>query len=125
MSEEMDSKKYQIEAAYVDRPTYKDVSDRLQDDQLIKILHSAIGIGTEAGEVLDAVKRRMFYNTELDIENLKEECGDILWYMTRMLSYIGSNFEEVMAMNNSKLRKRYPEGFTTKSAVDRLDKTYG
>ncbi len=62
------------------------------------------------------------YGRELDINNLKEELGDILFYMTLILDATGSSFEEVMKMNHDKLEKRFPGGFTEKLAQQRLDK---
>jgi hypothetical protein len=42
-----------------------------------RILHGAIGLCTEAGELLDAFEK----NTGLDLVNIKEELGDIYWYL--------------------------------------------
>lgn len=45
----------------------------------IRILHAAIGCVTESGELLDSLKKQIFYGRELDVVNVKEEAGDILW----------------------------------------------
>jgi hypothetical protein len=42
------------------------------------LIHAVLGIGTEAGEVQDLVKKNMFYNKPLDILTLKEECSNLL-----------------------------------------------
>ena len=36
---------------------------------------------TEVGEIIDTYKRHWFYKKELDIKNLIEEVGDVLWYV--------------------------------------------
>lgn len=102
---------------------YADLSKRLSgNNRQLRLLHSIMGMGGEIGETIDAVKKHILYNSELDVENLKEECGDILWYMSLMLTEICSSFEEVMQMNIDKLSKRYPKGFTEEHAKLRLDK---
>lgn len=42
-------------------------------------LHMAIGISGEAGELLDAIKKATIYRKPLDIANVREECGDLLF----------------------------------------------
>ena len=42
-----------------------------------RIIHSAMGCATEAGELLDSVKKHIFYGRELDTVNLQEEIGDM------------------------------------------------
>lgn len=93
-----------------------------EDPSLMRILHGAIGISGEAGELMDSLKKVLMYGKPLDKEHLKEECGDLLWYMSILLHEIGSDFEQVMQKNIDKLSKRYPEGFTEKDAIERKDK---
>jgi len=83
------------------------------------IVHSAMGIASEAGEILDNVKGAMFYGKSLDAGNLKEELGDICWFMDMMMRGIGTTWGEVMSKNITKLRVRYPEQFKTENAVAR------
>ena len=53
-------------------------------------LHAAVGICGEAGELIDAVKKNWIYGADLDLENVLEECGDLLFYVAAML--INSGF---------------------------------
>ena len=39
------------------------------------LLHGAMGLCTESGEIMDALKRHIFYGSPLDILNIKEEIG--------------------------------------------------
>lgn len=77
------------------------------------LLHSAMGISTEAGELMDVLKRHCFYGTgkDLDLVNLKEEYGDILWYVALGCKFLDCTIAELMDMNIRKLYKRYPEQF--------------
>lgn len=88
-------------------------------DETADLIHAAIGAGTEAGELLDQVKRHLFYDAPLDRINVIEECGDILWYVALALRSVDSTFGEAMEKNIAKLAKRYPEKFTTEKAVTR------
>lgn len=84
-----------------------------------KLLHAAMGIGTESGEIMDIVKKNMFYNTSFDLLTLKEECSDLLHYLQMILNHYGSSLEEIMVMNIAKLSIRYPEGYTQEKALSR------
>lgn len=120
------SENYQKWALTKDRNAadYLDIAnDRLQNAKLLQTLHGAIGISGEAGELIDAVKKSVMYGKPLDVVNLKEELGDICWYMAIVLDAIGSSFPEIMQMNHDKLEKRYPSGFSEKDAIARADKT--
>ena len=85
-------------------------------------LHMAIGISREAGELLDAIKKATIYRKSLDIANIVEECGDLLFYISGMLDSIGLDIESAMSANVSKLSIRYGKSYSDKSAVERLDK---
>ena len=45
-----------------------------------RLLHGVIGLVTETSELLDAIKKSLFYGKPLDKTNLIEELGDLLWY---------------------------------------------
>lgn len=92
--------------------------DNVPDD----VLHGIIGKVTEAGELMDAVKRALVYNKPLDIANIKEEIGDDLFYTFMIMRYYGWNLEEVFTENDEKLELRYPRGFTVEDALARADK---
>ncbi len=83
------------------------------------LLHGAIGLATEAGEMLDAVKRALFYGAELDRTNLIEELGDLEWYMAVLRAALDVSQEDVQRINIEKLRARYPEKFSTDHALRR------
>ncbi len=99
---------------------YEKIAERLSDPKMIDITHAILGIGTEGvGEIADAFKRHIFYGTELDTVNLKEELGDCMWYIQLLAVAIGCDLDEIMQTNIDKLRKRYGDKFTEEAAVDR------
>lgn len=90
-------------------------------NQILRILHGAIGMCGESGEVIDKVKKTLIYGKELNKKDLLNECGDVLWYMTILLHELGYDLEDAMMANSEKLKKRFPDGFNTKDALERKD----
>lgn len=84
-----------------------------------RLLHASMGLVTESAEFLDALKKSFFYGKELDKVNLKEELGDILWYVAIACDALGTDFETEMKRNINKLRTRYPEKFESHQAENR------
>jgi len=88
-------------------------------DKNIDLLHGAMGISTEANEILDVMKKHLFYGKEINELDLMYECSDCLWYIAIILNQLGYSFDEVMTKNIEKLKKRYPEKFTEECAINR------
>lgn len=84
-----------------------------------RLLHAGVGLVTEAAEFLDVCKKHIFYGKDYDFINMKEELGDLLWYMAIALDVLGSDFQTEMARVIAKLKVRYPERFTEHEAVYR------
>lgn len=95
--------------------TESDVVPTLTPDGF-RLLHAAMGMTTEAGEFMDALKKSFFYNRALDRTNLLEELGDILWYMAIALDALDSDFAAEADRVIRKLRTRFPEKFNTVDA---------
>jgi len=83
------------------------------------LLNGCLGLSGEAGEFNDMIKKHIFHEKELDIEHLKKECGDILWYVAMICHSMNWNMDEIMQMNIDKLKARYPEGFNIEQADNR------
>jgi NTP pyrophosphatase (non-canonical NTP hydrolase) len=87
------------------------------------LIHAIMGICSEAGELLDTVKKSTIYRKPLDKENLIEECGDLHFYLEQLQQAIGVTTEQCLAANINKLSKRYPNfEYTNQKAQERLDK---
>ena len=85
----------------------------------VRILHAAIGCVTESGELLDALKKQIFYGRELDVVNVKEEAGDILWYLPILFDELGTDFETEATRVINKLKTRFPDKFTEETVYNR------
>ena len=89
-----------------------------------RLLTGAIGICSEGGELLDLVKKLIFQGKEPSDElrtKIKNELGDVMWYVQQVLITMEWDLEEVLAENTKKLSGRYPEGFDVDKSENRKD----
>ena len=86
------------------------------------LLHMAIGVSGEAGELIDAIKKYVIYRKPLDRENVIEELGDLEFYMEGLRQSLNISREETLEANIQKLGKRYQDGYSDKAAQERADK---
>ena len=83
------------------------------------IVNASFGLSGETGELNDMIKKAVFHGHELNIDNVKKELGDILWYIAMMCESFDFDMEEIMQMNIDKLKARYPEGFSEERSQHR------
>ena len=81
-----------------------------------------MGLAGETGETVDIFKKHIYQGKDLDINDVIEEIGDILWYIANLCNVNKITMKECMESNVEKLRKRYPNGFSIKDALERADK---
>lgn len=84
-----------------------------------RLIHAQMGMQTEVAEFADALKKSLFYGKPLDIVNLKEELGDLMWYMAIAMDELDTNFTEEGDRVINKLKTRYPDKFTVDKAENR------
>lgn len=87
-----------------------------------RLQHGMLGIITEAGELGDTIKKHVIYGKTLDLANIDEELGDLMWYMAVIANAVGSDFERIAIENIAKLRARYPADYSDVDALERKDK---
>ena len=115
----MQTKEYIKNAIKTESRDFSAIGERLQRQENQRLLHGGIGLATEAGEFLDALKKHMFYGKELDRVNLREEMGDIFWYCAIIADELDVDFSEVMERNITKLKARYGDKFSEEKASHR------
>jgi NTP pyrophosphatase (non-canonical NTP hydrolase) len=86
------------------------------------ILHMAVGVSGESGELLDAIKKSVIYRKELDMTNVIEEIGDILFFIEGLCQGLNITQETCVQANIKKLGKRYGEIYSDEAAQLRADK---
>lgn len=86
------------------------------------LVHMALGIAGEAGEIVDAIKKAAVYGKPLDLPNVIEELGDLEFYMAGMRQMLGVSRHETLQANIEKLQKRYVDGYSDRAAIARADK---
>jgi NTP pyrophosphatase (non-canonical NTP hydrolase) len=70
-----------------------------------------LGLSGETGEVLELVKKSWRkegpqWADVVDVDKLRDELGDVLWYVTRCLHVLDVSLADAMVLNMRKLEKR-------------------
>ena len=78
------------------------------------VVYPTMGLVNEAGEVAGKIKK-IFRDqngqiTEADKQSLKNELGDVLWYLTQICTELGLTLEEVAETNITKIFSRQERG---------------
>lgn len=83
------------------------------------LLNGVMGLCGESGEVADIVKKTVFHKHPIGIDELKKELGDVMWYVAMCCNALNISLDDVMQGNIEKLKKRYPDGFSTDASINR------
>ncbi len=83
-----------------------------------RIQHAILGLCNESGELLEALKARIYYDKQFDLVNLFEEAGDMWWYYMLLVDEMANLlqttpldiFKHIIDMNRVKLNHRYKDG---------------
>jgi len=99
-----------------DATAFNDNWDQLNthsDVNMPRLLTASCGIGAEAGEFTEIVKKMIFQGKPLNDENIyhmKRELGDIMWYWMQGCMALDVDPNIIIQMNIDKLKARYPGG---------------
>ena len=85
------------------------------------LIYTALGLNGEAGETAELVKKTFFHGHDLEADKLKNELGDVLWYVAVMAKAMDWSLDEVAQDNIDKLARRYPEGFSAERSRRRAE----
>lgn len=83
------------------------------------IANYALGLVCEAGEVGDHIKKHVYHGHELNRDEVLNELGDVLHYLSGLSYMCGYSLEDVAEFNIRKLNKRYPNGFSQEASLNR------
>lgn len=85
-----------------------------------EILHWAIGLSEECGEVMGVLKHHYYGGEEFSKEELAKEIGDVLWYLSTLCTACHINLDVVAELNIAKLEHRFPtDDFNDDRSADR------
>lgn len=84
-------------------------------------LLGAVGLASEAGEVLDLHKKWMWHGKPMNREALKHEMGDVIWYFALLCQAWDFNLQDILDANVKKLLARDGEN---NERYDLRGKTY-
>jgi len=84
-----------------------------KDVDMPRLLTASCGLGAEAGEFTEIVKKCIFQGkpmTEENIYHMKRELGDVMWYWMQGCMALDVDPNIIIQMNIDKLKARYPGG---------------
>ena len=84
-----------------------------QGSNIHRLLTAAVGVSAEGGEFMEIVKKMIFQGkppSQDNIEHLKIELGDVMWYVAQACMALDESLEDICDRNIDKLSKRYPDG---------------
>jgi NTP pyrophosphatase (non-canonical NTP hydrolase) len=84
-----------------------------------RLIHATLGLASEVGELADMLKKHIIYGKALDLVNIIEETGDVLWYEALALAAVKGQLSDAMEKNIAKLQKRFGDKFTEHAALNR------
>ncbi len=94
----------------------------------LRIQHAILGIADEAGELVQTLKAKVYYDKEYDLLNHIEELGDLLWYYMMFIDELSVIFKttpleiftRIVDVNRIKLSHRYNNGqYSSEQAIKR------
>lgn len=93
------------------------------DPYQLELLHIVSCLPGEGAELLDMVLEHILNDKPIDLENAKEECGDMEFYLEGSRARFGITRKDTLINNYTKLGKRY-EGmkYSDAAANERKDK---
>lgn len=81
----------------------------------------AAKISKHTGGIADYLKKVLSHGHELDLDKLEKEIGDVQWYIARLCEALNIPHWRPPFKNIEKLKKRYPDGFSSEHSLNRKD----
>ncbi len=98
---------------------YQTLARRTMVEKCRNLDNAGLGLTGESGEVAELIKKHLYQGHELNSEQLIEELGDVLWYITLTAEVLGVGLEDIAQKNIEKLKRRYPNGYSDNNSVNR------
>ena len=79
-----------------------------------RVIYPALGLASEAGEVAGKIKKVLRDQAgdfaKAPLEAIKDEIGDVLWYVAVLAGDLGLSLDDIAAANLAKLSSRQERG---------------
>lgn len=74
------------------------------------LIYTVLGMVGEAGELANKLKKHIRNGTPVNKDVLRDELGDVLWYVSAVSAELDARLEDVANENIDKLLQRKAEG---------------
>lgn len=108
----MDFTEYQLKAAR---------TMPLNDSGNNALLLWSVALAGEVGEFCNAVKKAVGHGHNHLFDELPDELGDTLWYVSALATLLGIDLGKIAEQNIEKLQARYPNGFSVEDSLGRAE----
>lgn len=100
--------------------TYQEKIERTRNFKDTELANYTLGLVCEAGEFGDIIKKHLYHGHNLNVDEVKSELGDIMWYIGNVCNVLDIELEDVVNKNIDKLERRYPNGFSENESINRI-----
>ena len=75
-----------------------------------RVIYPALGLSSEAGKIKKVLRDQAGDFASAPLEAIKDELGDVLWYVAVLAGDLGLSLDEIAAANLAKLASRKERG---------------
>ena len=75
-----------------------------------RFFYPSIGLAGEVGELLNKIKKIARDGADANIDEIKGEVGDVLWYLSQICTEFGISLDDAAEYNLKKLKSRAERG---------------
>jgi NTP pyrophosphatase (non-canonical NTP hydrolase) len=87
----------------------------------IAVIWNALGLVTEAGAVVDGVRRGVIQHHGIDKQYIRHVLGDVMWHVAALCTVLDFSLDDIMQENVEKLLDQYPDALTVASSLEKME----
>lgn len=72
-----------------------------------EVLEAAMALVVQIKKVTEPVKKHLYHEKPLNVGDLAEELGDVIWYVVALAIVNNIRLEDILKLNKKKLEERY------------------
>lgn len=82
------------------------------EDDALGLMYLGGKLCAESGETMQLIAKWIMHGKEYPLDDMRQELGDIMWYVSVLASVHDLTLGEIMHANIAKLIQRHPNGDT-------------